>query len=193
MNLALFDFDNTITTRDTFIPFLRLSAGPLRFFLGSVLLGPLFVGYKLGLVSAARMRVASSFACFVGRSASTVNEQGRRYAVGFEACLRPEARERLRFHREKGDLIVVVSASLDAYLRPFCAEHGFDLICTELETRGDRLTGCVRGGDCSSDEKAHRVRERYRLETFPAVYAYGDSAEDDALLALAHHAFLGWS
>jgi phosphatidylglycerophosphatase C len=53
MNLALFDFDGTITRGDTWTPFLRYSATRPRI-AAAVLLSPLIVAYKAGWISARR-------------------------------------------------------------------------------------------------------------------------------------------
>lgn len=96
---------------------------------------------------------------------------------------------RLRWHQDRGDRVAVVSASLDAYLKPYCEALGVDRICTELETEQGVLTGRYRGGDCTGEEKARRVRSRYDLAGFDTVYAYGDTNEDQQLLRLATHPF----
>ena len=106
--------------------------------------------------------------------------------------LRPEAMARLAWHRERGDRIVVVSASLDAYLAPWCRAHGLELICSELESREGVLTGNYRGGDCAGAAKAARVRANLRLEDYACVHAYGDTVEDRELLALAHRPVYRW-
>lgn len=67
---------------------------------------------------------------------------------------------------------------------------GVDVICPELEEEDGILTGRYRRGDCSGITKARRIRERYALSQFPVVYAYGDSAEDLDMLALAHRKYL---
>lgn len=56
MNLALFDFDGTITTRETYADFMQLAVAPRRLAFGKLLLAPLIVGYRLGLISATRAR-----------------------------------------------------------------------------------------------------------------------------------------
>jgi phosphatidylglycerophosphatase C len=192
MNLALFDFDGTLTHHDTFSPFLRFSASRRRELVGSVVLGPMILGYKLGLVSAGRLRAAGILACFYGRSASEVASDGLRYAETLSERVHETGWERLRWHREQGDRIVVVSASLEVYLRPWCEAQGLDLIGAELESRDGLLTGRYHRGDCAGEAKAERVRARYELAQFPVIYAYGDSPEDRPLLGLAHRAFFRW-
>ncbi|HEX5756108.1 MAG TPA: HAD family hydrolase, partial [Arenimonas sp.] len=50
MNLALFDFDGTISTREMFPDFVHYVVPPLRLSLGKLLLAPVIAGYKLGWV-----------------------------------------------------------------------------------------------------------------------------------------------
>jgi hypothetical protein len=50
MDLALFDFDGTITDRETMPDFMVAAVRPMRLVAGKVLLLPLIVGYKLRIV-----------------------------------------------------------------------------------------------------------------------------------------------
>ncbi|HTV20085.1 MAG TPA: HAD family hydrolase [Polyangiaceae bacterium] len=191
MNLALFDFDGTITDGDCFKPFLYF-ASPRRIILGNLLLAPLVAGYRAGWVSGTRLRAAGAYVGFRGRLEAELNEIGLRYAQTLHSRVRPEALDKIRWHQAQGDTVVVVSASLHFYLSGWCRELGVELICTELEASRGRLTGRYRGGDCTGREKARRVRERYELARYPVIYAYGDTPEDAELLALAHRRFFRW-
>lgn len=189
MDLALFDFDGTVTTTDTFSRFLRFSSGRGRIAIGSIVLGPLLLGFKRGLVSGALLRRTSVAFCFRNRHVAELEEHGRRFTRTIDALLRPEAMSRLRWHRDKGDRVAIVSASLSVYLAPWSAELGVDLLCSKLGARAGVCTGRYEGKDCAGEEKARRVRERYDLQSFANIYAYGDTAEDYALLSLANHRY----
>jgi phosphatidylglycerophosphatase C len=192
MNLALFDFDGTITFKDTFVPFVRGAVSKSRWILGSVLLSPLIALYELGWLSGTKMRAAMVRVAFSGRSESELRACGSRYASTLPAQVRAIALERIHWHQAQGDAVVVVSASLDVYLRDWCAVHGLELICAELEVQDRRMTGKYLGADCTGEEKARRVRARYDLSRYPTVYAYGDTAEDLALLSLASQRVFRW-
>ena len=56
MNLALFDFDGTITDRELFADFVRMAVTPRQRVIGQIVLAPVHVGYKLGLVSGSTIR-----------------------------------------------------------------------------------------------------------------------------------------
>jgi phosphatidylglycerophosphatase C len=193
MNLALFDFDGTITVSDTFTDFLRFATHPRRIAVGGVLLGPVGIGYRCGLISAATARPVYSRYAFRGERASAVRKLGRRYAADvLPPRLRRRALDRIHWHQQQGDTVVVVSASLDVYLRPLCRELGVRVICSELEERGGRLTGRYVHGDCSGAGKARRILAELEIDRYPVVYGYGDTAEDLEMLALAHRRYYRW-
>ena len=193
MNLALFDFDGTITIGDTFTPFLRFSTPPARLVAGAVLLSPVMLGYQLGCVPARTGRPLVARFAFRGRRAAAVRELGSLYAREvLPRVVRPRALERIAWHQRQGDAVVVASASLDVYLSHWCAAAGVDLICTQLEERSGTLTGRYIGGDCCGGEKLRRIRERYDLARYPLIYAYGDTDEDREMLAVAHERHYRW-
>ena len=95
---------------------------------------------------------------------------------------------RVAWHREQGHALVIVSASLLAYLEPFAADHGFDhVIGVGLEVGDDgRLTGRLTGPNVRGPEK--EVRLRAWLGDGPrTMWAYGNSSGDRELLAMADH------
>jgi HAD superfamily phosphoserine phosphatase-like hydrolase len=101
--------------------------------------------------------------------------------------VRPTALERIRWHRAQGDKVLVVSGALDAYLSPWCEQHGLELICSRLHVENGLL-----GAQCVSAEKCRRVRELCTPEDFSLIYACGDTNEDLAMLAMAHKKFYRW-
>ncbi|RDI97147.1 HAD family hydrolase [Dyella solisilvae] len=193
MNLALFDFDGTITTREMFRPFLEFAASRRRRLVGGLALAPMVAGYKLGLVSANLMRASAVRLGLAGRRATDAQEQGRRFAQDIlPGVLREQALERIHWHKSQGDRVVVVSGALDVYLSHWCRQHGLELLCSELEVRGGRFTGRYRGAQCVRDEKPRRVHAAYDVATYPVVYAYGDTPEDFDLLRIAHRRYYRW-
>ena len=106
--------------------------------------------------------------------------------------LHEHAKQRIAWHQQQGDQVVVVSSSLDVYFKDWCQQQGIDLICNQLEVRAGRYTGELQQGDCGYVEKANRVQQKYKLSDFDAIYAYGDSPNDHAMLALADYKFYQW-
>ena len=187
MNLALFDFDGTITDREMFAPYLVQAATPRRLALGKVLLAPLVVGYKLGWLNPDFVRAVAIRFSLSGAPLAHLQASSMAFAEQvLPATIRPQALERLRWHQARGDTVVVVSGALEVALSHWCAQHGVALIASRLEIRDGLATGRYSGAQCVREEKARRIRERFDLARFDTIYAYGDTPEDEAMLALAH-------
>lgn len=193
MDLALFDFDSTITTRDTFADFIRFAAPRRRRAWGGPLLAPLALGYRLGWVSGHAIRASAVRVGLAGMPAARARAHGRRFADQVLArILRPQAMARIDWHRARGDRVVVVSGALELYLAPWCEAHGLEWLCSRLDECQGRLTGRYLGEQCVADAKVARVRAAIDTEGYRAIHAYGDSPDDHAMLRLAQHAHYRW-
>jgi len=192
-NLALFDFDGTLTDAEMFTPFLKFSATKKRAWLIRLTLLPPYGFYRLGLLPAPTMRKLASFVAYKNKPISFLCPLGEEYALTvIPKHLRKQAIERLHWHLEQGDTVVVVSASLNLYLKPWCKSLGVELICSELATKNGKFTGFYVNGDVSNYTKADRVKSMFNLDQFKRIYAYGDTPEDHALLALADEQYMNW-
>lgn len=193
MNIALFDFDGTITTRELFGDFMHYAVSRPRRLAGSILFMPLILGYKTGVVSGNRIRASVVRFGFRGVPVEVLNATARDFCTEVvSAAVRPMALSRIRWHQERGDKVVVVSGALDVYLKHWCRDYGLELVCSRLEERNGVLTGGYREPQCIGEEKRRRIRERYDLESFEHVYAYGDTQDDAEMLELAHTRFFRW-
>ena len=186
VELALFDFDHTVTTGDTYARFLRLVATPEQRARAWWRMGPWLLALRLRLISAARVRARATRLVFAGRHADDIARLAVAYAREvLPAMVRPAMLEQIQWHRAQGHTVAVVSGALDLYLRPWCALLGLQLICNELEVVDGRASGRYLGGDIAP-RKADVVRERFNLTAYARIHAYGDSVEDRSMLALAH-------
>lgn len=193
MDLALFDFDGTITDRESFPAFIRSAVPAGRLWLGSLILAPLILGYRLGLVSGVRVRAAIVRVAFRSTSSTDYQEAGQKFArEQIPAMLRPEALQRIAWHRARGDQVAVVSGAFDVYLEAWCQQQGLECLCSSLESRAERLTGRYAGAQCVGDEKVQRIRARFPLDQYPQIHAYGDTVEDLAMLELAQQRWYRW-
>jgi len=189
LDLALFDFDGTITTRETFPDFVRGAVPGWRVALATPPLAPLILAYRRGWLSGSVVRAAIVRAAFTSAPVAAYEAAGAAFARdAIPALLRPAAMARITWHQRRGDTVAVVSGNFDAVLAPWTAAHGVELLCSSLGRRGSRLTGGYAGAQCVGDEKARRVQGRWDLSSFARIHAYGDTAEDAAMLALADDA-----
>lgn len=186
MELALFDFDHTITDRDSYAGFLRRIATPDALKQARWKIGPWLLAYRATLVSAEALRRRVTRLAFAGRDAGEVGRLAQTYAEeALPAMLRPEMMQRIAWHQAQGHEVAVVSASLDAYLRTWCERHGITgLICNALAAKEGRLTGEYAGGEIGM-RKAALIHQHHDLSRYHRIHAYGDSREDRPILALA--------
>ncbi len=191
MDLALFDFDGTITKRETISEFLRFCVGDKRFFLSLFQIAPVVLGYVLGKVGNREIKESLLSRTVGGWDEDLLIRKGKEFAIKrLPLLVRSEALERIEWHRARGDRIVLVSASLIYYLRPWAETIGIkDVIGVELEVQGGKITGRLLGENCYGKEKVRRIKSSLCIESFGKIYAYGDSRGDADMLSLADYPF----
>ncbi len=196
--VAAFDFDGTVTDRDTLVPFLVLAFGRTRVAATFAALAFTGLGWLLRLVPIDEFKVRVLRRLVAGVPAQRLRALGPPHARAVERWLRPAALQRIAWHRAQGHALVLVSSTLDLYLDHVGADLGFDkVLCTRLAVRRgddgiDRFDGRLDGADCTGAEKLRRLREHLGADAagMAAVelHAYGDSDGDGELLGAADHA-----
>ena len=186
--LALFDFDKTITDRDTFLPFLLFSFGYFRTMLLLSLLFPQALICLAGFMSRKRFKEMIFKLTIKGWT----KEKFRAVAQDFynqkvKSYLRKQALDEIKMHLENNADVSLVSASPEDWLWPFTEEFGINLIGTRLEIKDGCYTGKIVGANCRKAEKVNRVKEVYNLENYSDIYAYGDSRGDKEMLEMSNH------
>lgn len=187
MKLALFDFDGTITTQDTYTKFILSNTSISRLVIGGFFLAPLILLNKLSLLPSPILRPLVSKIAFKGIKVDDLTPKAEAYAYQYlPTVLRSNMLTKIQKHKESGDHVVVVSASISPYLKIWCKELDIELICSELEEKDGYFTGSYTNGDCSGERKAINIKKTIDLNSFEQIIAYGDTKEDYAMLKLAH-------
>lgn len=186
--IAAFDFDGTLTRRDSLLPFLWHVAGPTNFIIKIIKMTPTLTAYMLGFI---RNDIAKNkvLHCFIANMDMTyLQQQGRHFAEEkLPALHRHEAMQRFYWHKLQGHRCIVVSASLEIYLRPWAQKTGFDdILGSQLAIdANNRTSGHLLGENCFGPEKVHRLESLLGLREGYTLYAYGDSRGDKELLSAA--------
>lgn len=189
--IAAFDFDGTITTRDTLPALIIFHFGVIRFLIGMIVCAPVLVGYVLGFIKndIAKRKVFRHF--FAGLSSSDFEKICNRFAdARIESMVRPEARDRIAWHREQRHRLVIVTASLETWVAPWALKHGFEkVIGTQPEIKNNVLTGNFSTPNCYGEEKKRRLYALYPERNSYELFAYGNGRGDMALLQSADRAY----
>ncbi|GHU60425.1 haloacid dehalogenase [Bacteroidia bacterium] len=185
--VAAFDFDGTITTKDTLLEFIRFAKGPLSFLGGFLLFSPLLIAYKLKLYPnrKAKQRLLSFF--FKGMKLSDFDCLCNEFAEKSRHLIRTQAINTIQKHIEHEDTIVIISASIENWVHPFANRLGISsVLCTKLEIDGEAyLTGHFASINCYGAEKVRRLLQLYPHREDYYLVAYGDSKGDKELLNFA--------
>ena len=187
--IAAFDFDGTLIRGDSLLPFLTHLCGPSAVALSLARATPLL---SRGFVDPRARNAAKELVVrrlLAGRLESDVLAAGEMYARELTARVRPSMTDRIRWHTDRGHALVMVSASLDVYLRHVGRALGFAAVLATgltVDARG-RLTGELSNGNVRGEVKARLLRQWLGAEPFE-LYAYGDSSGDHELLAMATYA-----
>ncbi|MGX5819189.1 HAD family hydrolase [Chitinophaga lutea] len=186
--IAFFDFDGTITTRDTLFEIIRFQKGRAALYAGMAVLSPLLVLFKLGVISNQRMKEIVLRFFFRNTPVAEFQEQCDKFCrERLPSLLRPKALNAIAWHLAQGHPVYIVTASAENWVEPWSRTLGVPCLGSRLEVTGGRITGLLLGKNCHGDEKVCRIRESIQLTPYNDIYAYGDSSGDREMLALAQH------
>lgn len=188
--LALFDFDGTLYPHDSFTGFIFHALRKRHIVKRGMQILPWIQAYYLNFYPAHRMRPKLYASMFKNSDAEEILQLAQDYAQQLIFKLNPKLLEQLKQHQQLGHEVVLVSASLDLYLKPVCSYLNIDLICSEVEIKAGKLTGFYQTPDCSNTQKKIRILEKYNLDDYAEIYAYGNSEEDLGMLSLAQYIYM---
>jgi phosphatidylglycerophosphatase C len=185
--LVAFDFDGTLTVRDSFTAFLKWRVSPMRHAIGMVRLFPAAAAYVFDR-NRGKIKAAAVREFLRGVSQEQLEREARAFAQSEAPRLfRPDALAVWRRWRAKGARLVIVTASPEVIVAPFARGLGADLLIGSRLALdlNDKVNGSLLGPNCRGPEKVIRLRERFGDDMSLAA-AYGDTSGDREMLAIAH-------
>jgi HAD superfamily hydrolase (TIGR01490 family) len=189
--IAVFDFDGTITTKDTLFDFLIFTFGYIRFIKGFTISFPKMMAYKLHFTSNHITKEYFIAQFLKGMENDNFNELCRIYCNHrLPFILNKLVMDKIQWHKNNNDKILIVSASIFDWIIPWATAYGFQsVIATELERINNILTGKFSTKNCSGKEKVNRLLKEYPDRDSYILYAYGNSHGDMELIDFADS---GW-
>lgn len=186
--IAAFDFDGTITTKDTLFDFIIFYVGKFRFIVGLFVLSPILILHKIGIIKNSRAKEIMFSYFFKGKSIEDFNKKCHLYATRIESILKDSTISRINEHKQANHAVVIVSASISNWIKPWAYQTGIkEVISTEIEIKDGVLTGKFASPNCYGPEKVNRLKEKYPNRDEYVLYAYGDSQGDKELLEFANY------
>jgi len=181
--LVAFDFDGTLTVRDSFTAFLRWRVGAARFWLRLIPPAIRYLAHRRRAI----LKAEAVKIFLKGMTREALETEAKAFAE-FAApnLFRPDALATWRRWQAKGARVVIVTASPDILVAPFARGLGAEvLIGTQLEfDQAGKITGALASQNCRGPEKVRRLRQTFGEDVTLAA-AYGDTAGDHDMLRIA--------
>lgn len=182
--IAVFDFDGTLTSKDTLVEFIKYACGTWRFYLGFTCYSPIIVLMFLHLYPnwKAKEKIFAFF--FKGWEYQKFKDYGEEFSLKIENMKKENTMKKLYTHMEKSDTIYVITASILEWVLPWCKKNGINNVLAtriEIDERGI-ITGRFSSKNCYGQEKVNRLLQVEPHRHTYTLYAYGDSRGDKEMI-----------
>ena len=188
--IVAFDFDGTLTVRDSYTAFLKWRTPRAAWLLGGVRLIPAALAYLVHR-DRGRIKEQATKVFLGGVSRERLEADARAFAEqSSRSLLRPDAVIAWKRWRGERVRLIIVTASPDVVVAPFARGLGADdLLGTPLAYDArDRVTGAFASPNNRGPQKVVRMKAAYG-EDLRVRAAYGDTGGDTEMLAIAEEPY----
>lgn len=187
--LYLFDFDGTLTYKDTMFLYLKYY-NPFLYRIVFLKHIPLFILLKLKLADAEKVKKSFVASILKGQEKSKIDEKAKRFfEKNFPEIFRENALDFINNIDRRHVDSYIVSASLDIWVRPFAEQLNLQLIATEAEFVDGFFTGNFITPNCNGIEKVNRVKHAILDKKYDKIIAFGDTSGDREMLNFAKESY----
>jgi len=184
--LIIFDFDGTLTKKDSFIQFIVYCFGYNYFLLSAPIILFYYFIFRIGLMKRhqAKERVFSWF--FKGWAYKDFQAKCEDFKFVIPRFLKPEAIDTMNKYADYERIII--SASVENWILPWAIKHNFNAVLgTQIMVGEDEvLTGKFSSKNCYGKEKLNRLMTYQACLDEKYIVVYGDSKGDSELIAVAN-------
>ena len=185
-NLYLFDFDGTLTYKDTMFLFLKFY-NPAKYSFQFLKHVPLFVLLKLKLANAEAVKKSFISSILEGESKYQIEKKAKLFfEENYPSLFRENALDFINNINRENTESYIVSASLDIWVKPFAEKFDMKLLSTEAEFQNDIFTGKFVGKNCNKEEKVNRIKTELGDKKYDKIIAFGDTSGDKPMFKFAN-------
>ncbi|MFZ4796067.1 MAG: HAD-IB family phosphatase [Bacteroidia bacterium] len=177
--VAFFDFDGTITFKDSFMEFVKYSNGSFKLVLCIFWNAPFIVFFYLKLYSNHQLK-ERFFSFFFKNSLETeIIAKGVLFSKNqlSKICF-PSAMRLIQWHKAQNHDVYILTASSNIWLKDWCKTNNLILIGTEFETINGLYSGKIAGKNCHGQEKLNRIKALLNQYNNDETYGYGNEKSD---------------
>lgn len=184
--LYCFDFDGTITYKDTMFMYLKFyDSTKYRIqFLRHV---PLFILLRLKLAETEKVKKSFIGSILRGQTQEKIEQKSKQFfEQHYPKIVRENALDFIKNIDRNNTQSLLVTASLDIWVKPFAEELKMELVSTRAEFKNGIFTGNFVGKNCNGKEKLIRIKEEINDSKYDKIIAFGDTSGDRPMLKWAN-------
>lgn len=184
--LYCFDFDGTLTYKDTMFMYLKFY-DPTKFRLQFLKHVPLFVLLKLRLAETEKVKKSFIGSILKGQTQEKIEKKSRQFfEAHYPKVVRENALDFIKNIDHENTQSLLVTASLDIWAKPFADAFNMKLLATQAEFKNGVFTGNFIGKNCNGNEKLARIQTEIRDKKYDKIIAFGDTSGDKPMLKWAN-------
>jgi len=189
-SIAFIDFDGNIYKGDSMLHFIRYVHGKRFLYTRLILCIPQILGYKLKLLNSRVAKEKLIKLAFKGQSYENLHDKRLAFSEQIDQKIFRKAQIELKRLESLNTKIVIVSASTDLWLEPWCKNQNYELVASRLSLSGGKITGRLDGENCRGQEKVRRIKLVYDLSKYQNIFAYGNESSDKPMIKLGNQPHL---
>lgn len=184
--LYLFDFDGTLTTKDTMFLYLKFY-NRKKYYIQFIKHLPLFILLKLKLMNAQKVKESFISGVLKGETKTKLHKTSQAFFEQYyPKIIRNNALDFIKSIDRSQTYSYIVTASLDIWVSPFAEAFGMNLLATKALFEGEQFTGKFKTKNCNGEEKVRRIEMATQDLVYNKSIAFGDTNGDRPMLDWAN-------
>ncbi len=190
--IVAFDFDGTLTKKDSFIEFVKHSKGIAAFIFSLPILAYFWISVQLRLITLDKAKEKIFKYFFKGMPLKEFNYKCEEFSNRIDQFLRDEAKKTISNFNKPDCKKIIVSASIENWIEPWARENGFNnVIATQIEVNDSGvLTGCFLSKNCKGKEKVSRILKIFPERESYQLISFGNSKGDKELIEFSNKGYM---
>jgi len=184
--LYCFDFDGTLTYKDTMFMYLKFYDST-KFRVQFLRHVPLFILLKLKLAETEKVKKSFIGSILKGQTQEKIEKKAKQFfEEHYPKIVRENALDFINNIDRNNTQSLLVTASLDIWTQPFAEAFKMQLVSTRAEFKNGVFTGNFIGKNCNGKEKLVRIQEQINDHKYDKIIAFGDTSGDRQMLKWAN-------
>ena len=191
--VVIFDFDHTITKKDSFNDFLKYTFKNKFYFV--MLKSALWIIlYKFNIISNAKVKTKIFQSFYKNKDYNQYSKDCQKYVQNqLDNIIKDNMKNLISSYHNNKYQLILLSASFKEWLEPWAKKNNFDkVICSSFVINNNVIDGNIlENYSCYSKNKLKMLKENVPdILYYEDIIAYGDSKSDKYFMDIANQSYL---